>query len=132
MWSKSCRYGMMICGRLADQPDAGFIPVKRLGEDLGIASYVLAKVVQRLARAGILESLRGPRGGVRLTKSASKMPIRRLTDEFDDLTWLDSCPFHPESNHLSHLCPVHDSWAVIRQDVQRFIDTTTIGDLKRS
>ena len=130
MWSKTCQYGMMICGRLAEMPDGEYTSVKQLEQNLGIASCVLAKVVQRLTRVGILESLRGPHGGVRLGDHAERLPIRHLADVLDDLSWLETCPFHPESSPSADLCSTHHSWDSVRRSVLTFIDTTTIGDLK--
>ncbi len=130
MWSKTCRYGMMICGSLAEMQDCGFISVRRLGEILGIAPCVLAKVVQRLTRAGILESQRGPQGGVRLQPKAEDLPIRNLVRALDDLSWLDVCPFHPRAQPDLQTCSLHGSWDLVRASVQTFVDTTTIGDLK--
>jgi Rrf2 family transcriptional regulator, iron-sulfur cluster assembly transcription factor len=120
---------MMVCGCLADTGHNHFVTVSKMGKELGVPPYVLAKVVQRLTRAGILESLRGPNGGARLSSSAKNMPLRRLTTAFDDLTWLDDCPFRIKHRADASPCPVHSSWEIVRSSVRTFIDGTTIGDL---
>ena len=48
-------------------PDAA-LPAARLAEYHGVPSAYLAKHLQALARAGVLETVKGPRGGYRLAR----------------------------------------------------------------
>ncbi len=46
-----------------------------LARELEVSGDHLAKVIQRMARAGIVETLRGPKGGCRLTEAAMEMTL---------------------------------------------------------
>lgn len=46
-----------------------------LAEEMNVSQEHLAKVIQRMSRAGILETVRGPKGGCRLTEAAPSMTL---------------------------------------------------------
>ena len=55
------------CLWIADGSRA-FRPSPKIAKDLGFSYNHFAKVVQRLVRAGFLETERGPKGGIRLAR----------------------------------------------------------------
>ena len=54
--------------------DRSFRPSPKIADNLGFSYNHFAKVVQRLVHAGLLETERGPRGGIRLAR-----PPRQIT-----------------------------------------------------
>lgn len=63
-----------ICIFLADS-DNVYIPAREVAEKLGFSVSHSTKVVQQLARSGILDTLRGPSGGARLAQAASDITL---------------------------------------------------------
>jgi Rrf2 family protein len=68
-WSIHC------CTVLALLPDGTALPAARLAEFHGVPAAYLAKHLQALARAGIVESAQGPKGGYRLAKRAGDVSL---------------------------------------------------------
>jgi len=60
---------------LAMLPDGASLPATRLAEYHGIPAPYLAKSLQALMRAGIVESMTGRHGGYRLGKPASEISL---------------------------------------------------------
>ena len=61
------------------------VAAARIAEKYGVSSHHLAKVLAELARAGIVESVRGAGGGYRFTGNARRltlMDIIRMFEEF--------------------------------------------------
>ncbi|MDA3925434.1 MAG: Rrf2 family transcriptional regulator [Kiritimatiellae bacterium] len=48
---------------------------QKLAEELSVSQEHLAKIIQRMARTGILQTVRGPKGGCRLTEGALSMTL---------------------------------------------------------
>ena len=70
----------------------------------GISRHHLAKVVQRLAQLGYLETRRGRQGGIMLAKAPEEIRLGRLIRETEDQPAIVEC-FDPATN----TCPINGS-----------------------
>ena len=68
-WATHC------CALLALVPPDSALPAARLAEFHGVPAAYLAKHLQALARAGIVESTQGQRGGYRLARPAAEISL---------------------------------------------------------
>jgi len=101
-----------------------------VAEAENIPPYYLAKVLQDLARADLLNSVRGRGGGFLLKRPATEIKvleileavenIRRLTTEC--VLGLDQC-----SDEVS--CPLHDTWKQFREDLLGNLENLTLQNL---
>jgi Rrf2 family protein len=65
-------------------PDEARIRTTReIASALGVSEAHLSKVLQRLARAGIVESLRGPRGGFRLARPPATLTLEDVFEAIE-------------------------------------------------
>ncbi|MGK7653563.1 RrF2 family transcriptional regulator [Roseovarius sp. B08] len=60
---------------MAALPDDGVMPAADLAEFHGVSSSYLLKHLQSLSRAGLLQTLPGPRGGYRLARSPAEITL---------------------------------------------------------
>ena len=72
--SEAMSIALHTCAWLADEP-ARFHSAREVSDQLGFSSHHFAKVVQQLARAGILETERGPVGGARLARAPREITL---------------------------------------------------------
>lgn len=63
------------CLWIADGGDRPFRPSPEIAKSLGFSYNHFAKVVQRLEHAGVLETERGPRGGIRLARAPQTLTL---------------------------------------------------------
>lgn len=66
-----------ICLWIADGKRA-FRPSPKIAKELGFSYNHFAKVVQRLVHAGLLETERGPRGGIRLARDPKAVSMLEI------------------------------------------------------
>lgn len=62
-------YGLRMLMRMASAPERAFSTAE-LADEFGLSRHHLTKIMQRLARAGIVSTRRGGGGGAVLTKAA--------------------------------------------------------------
>ena len=74
---ESASIALHTCLWIADG-NTGFRPSSVLARELGFSYNHFAKIVQRLVRAGILETERGPRGGIRLAKEPRHITLLEI------------------------------------------------------
>lgn len=67
-------YGLRMLMRMASQPEKGFSTAD-LAEEFGLSRNHLTKIMQRLARAGIVETRRGASGGAFLRTPAKNIRL---------------------------------------------------------
>ena len=102
--------------------------VNDIAEAVDAPRTYLAKILGDLARAGVLESTRGPAGGFRLVRDPSLVTLAEVVLPLDGreerrcLLGRGKCGENPG-------CTAHVRWAPIAHDVDAFFGKTTLADL---
>ena len=78
--SKKADYALMAMKHLAIKTDVVSVSAREIAEEYDIPIELLAKVLQRLVRRGLLTSLQGTRGGYRLSKPSSAITIAAIIE----------------------------------------------------
>jgi Rrf2 family protein len=73
--SEGVEWGIHCCTILALLPPDKAMPATRLAEYHGVPAAYLAKHLQALSRAGIVESVAGPKGGYKLSRPAAEISM---------------------------------------------------------
>ena len=81
--SDGVEWGLHCCTVLALVPPDAAMPAARLAEFHGVPAAYLAKHLQALARAGIVESLPGARGGYRLARPATQITLLDVVEAIE-------------------------------------------------
>jgi Rrf2 family protein len=81
--SDGVEWGVHVCTLLAAMPPDRSLPAAKLAEFHGVPAAYLAKHLQALARAEVLETVKGPRGGYRLARPASEITILDVVEAID-------------------------------------------------
>ncbi len=69
----------------AGAPDT-HVPAARIADKYGVSSHHLAKVLAELARAGIVESVRGAGGGYRFAGNPRRLTLMDIIQMFEEFT----------------------------------------------
>ena len=81
--SDGVEWGVHACAVLAVLPADAALPAARLAEYHGVPSAYLAKHLQALARAGVLVTVKGPRGGYRLARPPADVTVLDVVEAID-------------------------------------------------
>ena len=94
------------------------------------AAY-LAKIIQALARAGLVRTLAGARGGVALNAPAEAVTLLQVIEAVEGPIRLNRCVEAPGACPRDRFCPVHLVWMRLQALVTRELDGVTIAALAR-
>lgn len=61
------------------------IPASEIAVKYGVSAHHLAKVLAELARAGVVESVRGVGGGYRFAANARRLTLMDVIEQFEDI-----------------------------------------------
>lgn len=83
-------YGLRMLMRMASEPARAFSTAD-LAEEFGLSRNHLAKIVQRLARAGVVDTRRGGGGGAILARPAEEIRLGVLIGVLEEGQALVEC-----------------------------------------
>ena len=81
--SDGVEWGVHVCTLLAGLPDDAALPAAKLAEYHGVPAAYLAKHLQAMSRAGLLDSVAGPKGGYRLARPAAAISLLDVVEAID-------------------------------------------------
>ena len=132
MLTRTTQHALRAMVAIAQQEGERFVAANSISEMLDLPPSFLAKVLQRLTAAGLLVSLRGPKGGVRLAKSAQGISLRDVIEAIEGATPFDECLFGWPGCTNSEPCPIHREWGPALQSVSDLVDATSLADITRA
>ncbi|MDX1420319.1 MAG: Rrf2 family transcriptional regulator [Rubricoccaceae bacterium] len=127
--SKSCEYGLRAALHLASAAPGAYTPIRDVSAALGISYPFLAKIAQAMIQQGLLESTRGPHGGVRLARSPRRITLDDIVRALDGPALFEACVLGLPGCGTRQPCPLHEQWTLARQQVQALFTQTTLDVL---
>lgn len=127
--SKSCVYGLRAALYLANQEKGKYIPIRQMSDKLEISFHFLTKILQQLTAEGILQSFKGPNGGVRLVRKGSEVPLMDVVVAIDGSKLLTECALGLPGCGVKAPCPIHDKWAETRDSIREMLESSTLTEL---
>jgi Rrf2 family protein len=106
--------------------------VKSIAEQENIPTHFLAKILQQLARKGLLKSSKGPLGGFSLNVPPDEI---RLLDIIEALDGLEPYQFTVERDVDAPdglYCAMHDEWLNLQRDIFNYLEGNTVADLVKA
>lgn len=81
--SEGVEWTVHCCSLLAALPLDAALPAKKLAEFFDIPEHYLAKHMQQMSGAGIVQTKKGPGGGYRLAKPAASITLLAMVEAID-------------------------------------------------
>jgi len=127
MFSQTVEYALRAVVYLADRaPQAGTT------DDIAAATLVpkayLSKVLQGLARAGVVQTHRGVGGGVTLVKTPEDLTILEVVNAVEPIQRIRTCPLGLAA-HGVKLCPLHRRMDQALAHVENAFSKTTLAEV---
>lgn len=133
MLSKTCVYSLRAILFIAHFASEDYkIGIKEISEELDIPQHYLGKILQRLSKNNIIQSVKGPNGGFFINEKAKKIKLIKIIEITDGLSIFENCALG--LNHCSdeHPCPLHEEFAEQRKGLYQLYNSKTINDLVQS
>lgn len=134
LFSKACTYAVrasILITLKEIKEERKFIPLRELSDELGLSFHFLTKIMQKLTEAHLLDSYRGPHGGVGFIKPAREIRLIEIVDAIDGMDILTECALGLPGCGETAPCPLHKAWAKRREDLRKMFLNTTLDSLAR-
>ena len=128
--SKKADYALMAMKHLALRGDRGSSSAREIAGLYDIPIELLAKVLQRLVRRGLLASHQGTRGGYQLVRSPSQISVADVIQAIDGPVTVTACSTD-EGQQCEQFakCNVRDPLWRVREKILSALGECTIAEL---
>jgi Rrf2 family protein len=103
-----------------------------IADEMSIPKSFVAKILQRLAKGGIVKSFRGIKGGFQLAKKAKEITLFDVIDTIQGPTAMNRCAVDKYSCRFRDACTVHPVWVKLRRKVEEYLRKVTFEKLAKA
>src|SRR5262252_3211861 len=128
--TKKADYGLMAMKHLAEHSDEGALSAKDMADSYGIPPEALAKILQRLAKAGLLHSQQGINGGYTLAREPNKISAFEVIRAIDGPLFITSCITVRGECGQSNRCTIREPLRRVNESIEQVLRRITISEMK--
>lgn len=127
--TKKADYGLMALKYLAEHADDGAQSAKDISAAYHIPPQLLAKILQTLAKAGILVSTAGTHGGYALSRPAGQINAFEVIRAIDGPLFITSCITIHGTCDLHGHCTIKEPLRKVNDSIKDLLSGIRIADL---
>lgn len=130
MFSKACEYGIRAVIYIWSQNDKGKkLGIKDICKEIDAPEFFTAKILQSLAKQGIISSAKGPNGGFYVEKAQENLTLMDLVIAIDGDQLFTGCGLGLRQCSEETPCPIHSDFKVIREGLSQMLKNKKLVDL---
>jgi Rrf2 family protein len=105
------------------------VMINEIAAEMSVPKSFLAKILQKLARAGVVKSYRGIKGGFEIAKPPGKINLLEVIQSVEPVA-MNICALDTKQCSFSKTCSVHPVWLEVRETVEKMLQKKTFAKLK--
>lgn len=132
IFSRSSEYAIRAFIFLSHQEPGKLVMAKQIAEQAGLPSHFLAKLLQQLARKGLVRSNKGPSGGFALGLPHEQIKLLSIIQAVEGIEDFKTCPNgHSPCTSEDPSCQIHNGWTTVRSRIVDYLEHTSLADVSK-
>jgi Rrf2 family protein len=127
--SKKADYALIAMKHLTVRSDHGAASAREVAEQYDIPVELMAKVLQKLARKGLVSSHQGTRGGYHLARPATAISVADVIQAIDGPLTVTACSTEDHACGQYQKCNVRDPLWRIRERILQALAQCSIFEM---
>src|SRR5215475_5804548 len=127
--SKKADYGLIAMKHLAGHRNEHACSANEIAEEYGISTTLMAKVLQKLARQGLVAAKHGSSGGYQLAKSPDQISALDVISAIDGPVLITSCVTSHGTCDATDKCSVREPLRRVNESIMNVLSTVTISQM---
>lgn len=127
--TKKADYGLIAMRHLATHADLGACSAKDLAEMYSLPQEALAKLLQKLAKSGLLQSQQGTNGGYTLARDPRNISALDVIRALEGPLFMTSCTTAKGSCEQTSRCTVREPLRKVSQSIEEVLGRLTIAEM---
>jgi len=130
MLSYTCKTAIKSVIYLASKSEQGEkAGIKEIAENINASEHTVGKILQTLARQGLINSVKGPSGGFFINKVQQNQPISNIVETIEGKQVFKECGLGLSKCSALHPCPIHNEYKVARDMIEKLFREKKVKDL---
>jgi Rrf2 family protein len=127
--TRAADYAVRVMIYLAEPATDGRLSLPALALATAAPESFLSKVLQSLARAGLITSRRGQSGGFEISPRGREASMLEVIEAIDGPICLNVCLISGRACHRSAKCPAHPVWIEAQRAMLQVLSGASIAEL---
>lgn len=128
--TKKADYALMAMKHLAENTERGARSAKDMADAYGIPPEALAKILQRLAKAGLLHSQHGTNGGYTLARAAHTISAFEVIQAIDGPLFITSCVTVRGECGQSNRCNIREPLRKVNESIEAVLKRIKVSHMR--
>lgn len=123
------QYGVRAMYEIARGYPGHPVTIKEISDEQAVSVPYLEQILNKLRKAGLIRSVKGPGGGYLLNKGPEEISIASIVSELEGPVAITSC-LNPEEGCIRvDNCVTHLLWKALGEQIEAFLETITLQNL---
>lgn len=128
--TKKADYALMAMKHLAEHANGGSMSAKDVADAYGMPPEALAKILQRLAKAGLLQSQHGTNGGYTLARASHTISAFEVIQAIDGPLFITSCITVRGECDQSDRCNIREPLRKVNESIEAVLKRIKISHMR--
>jgi len=131
-YSTATRYGLRIMVYLGVNYGSGPIQLSEIAEHEDVSVKYLEQIVRKLMPSSLIQSVRGAKGGYKLTKEPAEISVKDIFCALEDGCEPIACLKTGQECSRVGLCSTIDLWEGLQEVIENYLLKISLADLVRN
>ena len=122
-------YAARLVLHLASLEPGAQAPIAEIAARRLLPEPFLRRILRKLVAAGLVATVRGAGGGIRLARPAKEISLLDVVRALEGGLVLNRCVDDPQACPLTDACPVHRQWTRVTRNLEADLATIRFSDL---
>src|SRR5437016_14394832 len=128
--TKKADYALMAMKHLAEHANEGACSAKDVADSYGIPLEALAKILQRLVKAGLLHSQHGMNGGYTLAREGRTISAFEVIQAIEGPLFITSCVTVRGECDQTDRCTIREPLRKVNESIEQVLKNIKISQMK--
>ncbi|MFQ6674115.1 MAG: RrF2 family transcriptional regulator [Fidelibacterota bacterium] len=126
--TRKTEYSLIALRHMQVTGSGSIVSTREISDRYRIPYPLLAKILQELARKGIVKPVQGPRGGYRLQANLEEITLREFFEKMEGPLGIMDCHFHSNCE-IVETCNIRSPIRQINDNMRNLFENMTVFDI---
>ena len=126
--TRKVEYALIALRHLQQNEQGKLCSAKTMSLEYGIPQELLAKILQKLSKENIIVSVKGPKGGYRISSDTSSINMTKFFEIMEGPMGIVDCYFDSNCEQLNG-CTIREPINRINNSIRTMFDKMTLADI---